>query len=141
MARVYTMRRVIRIPDRNYVWWKLSGGAMVRDTLTDREYADLGKANAGPPPNRTGDAGAVFISAEGGVPTFSTITGDMEPGDITDAYPGMYTIAIVDLVSGKYPARIPADRFVGSGAQVTLVDTHDVRPGVTIVNGVATIPD
>lgn len=141
MPRVYTMRRVVRIPDRNYVYWQMTGGAVVRDILTDREYADLAKPNAGGPPNRTGDPNAVFLSAEGGVPTYGTVTGDLEPGDLTDAYPGIYTIAITDMVSGKFPARIPTDRFIGSGAQITLIDARDVRPGVTIVNGVATIPD
>ena len=57
------LRRVVRGPDIYVATWRLPDGAIVGHEITAQEYAALALKGAGAPPNRTGNARAVWIGA------------------------------------------------------------------------------
>lgn len=65
----------------HFASWLLPDGSIVEHPLNQLEYEAL--AVSGRPPNRTGNASAVWVSARSAA-RFNTLSGSPEPGDLVD---------------------------------------------------------
>ena len=132
----YTLRPVARRPENRFAArWRLGDGSVVEHALTESEYRALALKGAGAPPNRTGARDAVWLTAyEKWV--FDTPSGWLEPGDVTDAWPGSLVVAIPEFKGGR--VEIPRERFANATlARVSLAP--GIVPGLRIVDGVAEV--
>ena len=128
------LRRVVRGPDIYVATWRLPDGAIVGHEITAQEYAALALKGAGAPPNRTGNARAVWIGAAQ-VGTFLTSQRLFQAGDV-------YTTAKRVLIHAG-PTYPPLSLNVAdvSGVDDRLsVDPVNLPPGVRVADGVLTVP-
>jgi len=140
MANIYALRRASKLPNNKFMArWRLAGGGEQEHALTEQEYRALAGKNAGPPPNRTGDALAVWLHAYEAW-TFDTPTGNLEPGDITEAWSGVVTIRTGD---GEPKIGVPIERITGSLTDLArfTIAKANLPEKVTVLNGICTVTD
>lgn len=140
MASTFPLRRVTRQATNTFIArWRLTGGAETEHSLTEQEYRALALKGAGAPPNRTGDAGATWLLAYE-CWTFDTASGGMEPGDITDAWPGRLALMLPSL--RRSAIKIPLAEFRGSLDRLSTLRLDAGRVArLSVSNGVATVAD
>lgn len=133
--KTYTLRPVARRPENRYVVrWRLSD-AVIEHPLTEAEYKALAEKGAGAPPNRTGERDAIWLNASEHW-QFDTRSGALEPGDVTDAWPGRLVVVIPELRGGL--VKIPLNRFADPTITRVTLEAGIVR-GLRITNGVAEV--
>lgn len=140
----YPLRRVLRLPDACFARWR-SGAQEITIPITTAEYAALALKGAGAPPNRTGRANAVWLSAWS-EPRYNTGDGRLAPGDVAQWTTGAGWFNGADaagehLVIGleardRKPLYVPRAQVLGDPtAPATLSMTTSPRAGISVVSG------
>lgn len=137
--RQFILRRTAKIGERYWSEWFVPKEGLLKYGMTKREYEDLALPGAGAPANPTGDEGSVWQRAWAEW-EFDTPTGYLEPGDITDAFPGTVN---VELPEGVGKLQVPASRVIGSLDNLSFVtfQPQDLPAKVEVIAGVLRIAD